>query len=165
MMEWVFAGIALSAALTATVVQNMRRAILALWVAGLAVGALYLTLEAEFLAVVQWIVSTLLTLTFVFFAVMFGEFKPYDRRRSRNEWLLISLSAFLGLAFSLIVGMATQNLASDAGARVHTLSDLKELGQLLIEKNFVSLEVLALTLFLVLVGSGVVARSGKKDSL
>ncbi len=53
MMGWVFAGITFSAVLMATFERQMRRAILALWVAGIGVGAMYLTVGAEFLAITQ----------------------------------------------------------------------------------------------------------------
>lgn len=69
---WVFAGLTLGAALMATFAFNIKRAILALWVVGLGVGAVYLTVGAEFLAIIQCMVSTLVTISLVFFSVMFG---------------------------------------------------------------------------------------------
>ena len=164
MMVWIFAGITLSAAIVATLVQNMRQSILALWVAGLGVGAMYLTMEAEFLAIVQWIVSTLLTITFIFFAVMFGEYGRSERKRTRQEVVLTVLSILLGLGFAAIIGLGTEGLWTWTTEFKSYATDLRSLGQLLIEKNFLSLEVLALTLFLVLVGGGVIARFEREDS-
>lgn len=163
MMEWSFAAITLAAALVATFTQNMRSAILALWVAGLGVGAVYLTIEAEFLAIVQWMVSTLLTITFVFFAVMFGEYNPIKKRRSRYEILLVIFSVIIGTGFSFVIALGTQGLLTDPTLLKGGPTDLKALGKLLVEQNFLSLEVLALTLFLVLVGGGVVARFERSD--
>src|SRR5438034_857213 len=136
MMVWIFAGVTLSAALVATLAQNMRQSILALWVAGLGVGAMYLTMEAEFLAIVQWIVSTLLTITFVFFAVMFGEYGYSEKKRTRKELVLTVLSLFLGVGFAAIIGLGTQDLWQDPIGLKNYSTDLKTLGQLLVEKNF-----------------------------
>lgn len=162
-MVWIFAGVVLSAALIATLVQNMRQSILALWVAGLGVGGMYLTMEAEFLAIIQWIVSTLVTITFIFFSVMFGEFGRLERSRTRKEWALTVFSILIGMGFAGVIGLGTS--ASDKNT-LHFGNDsmgLKGLGQVLVEKNFISLEVLALTLFLVLVGGGVIARFDKHE--
>ena len=164
MIEWVFSGITLSAVLVATFTHTMRNSILALWVAGLGVGAIYLTIGAEFLAIVQWIVSTLLTITFVFFAVMFGEYSLENEQRTQKEYILTFFSILVGIGFSVTVWYGTRHfeqlsLASSSGS-----TDLNALGKLLIEQNFVALEVLALTLFLVLVGGGVIARFERSDS-
>ena len=164
MMEWIFAGVSLAAAAVATFTQNMKTAILALWVAGLGVGCIYLTLEAEFLAVIQWIVSTLLTITFVFFAVMFGEYNPSPRNRSKYEFIRIFLSILVGTGFSGIIWLGATGLGTGQVLLTGHVTDLKTLGQLLIQKHFISLEVLALTLFLVLVGGGAVARFERRDS-
>src|ERR1700761_6658818 len=98
MMVWIFAGITLSAVLLATFVNQMRRAILALWVAGLGIGALYLTIGAEFLAIIQWIVSTLVTISFVFFAVMFGEFNSVQSKKQGTGYVLRILCILLGFS-------------------------------------------------------------------
>ena len=52
-ISWVFALITLGAVGMATFVSDLRRAVLSLWVAGLGIGAIYLTLGAELLAVVR----------------------------------------------------------------------------------------------------------------
>ena len=163
-MEWIFAGITVAAALIATFGQNMRSAVLALWVAGLGVGGIYLTIGAEFLAIVQWIVSTLLTITFVFFAVMFGEYHSAQIQRTKQEWVLVLLSTLSGIGFSFVIWLGSKELSFDPSILKNNGIELKVLGQILIEKNFISLEVLALTLFLVLVGGGVVARFERSDS-
>ena len=45
MISWVFAGITLGAVIFSAFAHDMRRAVLTLWVAGLSIGGLYLTLE------------------------------------------------------------------------------------------------------------------------
>ena len=56
---WICSALAVTAAAFAAFVRDLRRAVLALWIASLAVGGVYLSLNAELLAVVQWIASTL----------------------------------------------------------------------------------------------------------
>lgn len=159
MMNWVFSGITLAAVLMATFVGHMRVAILSLWVAGLGVGAVYLTLGAEFLAIVQWIVSTLVTISFLFFAVMFGEYHQPEKTREIKKDLFVQISALvLGCVFAVMLGLISSNLPTGPQTEFADGSDLKIVGRLLTQENLLSLEVLALTLFLVLVGGGVVAR-------
>lgn len=164
MIGWVFAAITLSAVLMATFVNHMRRAILALWVAGLGVGAMYLTVGAEFLAIIQWIISTLVTISFVFFSVMFGEYNaPKEKEQKKNRWILTVLSLFLGAGFAAIIWLGAGNLPEAGLIEPAQPSDLNLVGKVLTQDNLLSLEVLALTLFLVLVGGGVVSRSEGGD--
>ena len=164
MVSWIFSGITLAAVLMAPFVGHMRVSILSLWVAGLGVGAVYLTLGAEFLAIVQWIVSTLVTITFLFFAVMFGEYDPPAVKRDSKTFVVQVVSLILGCVFAIFLGMISRHLPNGAQTEFPDGSDLKVLGRVLTQENLLSLEVLALTLFLVLVGGGVVARSEGEES-
>lgn len=160
MIGWIFAIITLVAVLMATFESHLRRAILALWVAGVGVGAMYLTVGAEFLAIVQWIVSTMIAISFIFFAVMFGEYNsPVPKGKKPKGQLLVVLAIGLGTVFALIVKLGCQTLPDGVLDFVTQDSDLGALGQKLTQDHLLSLEVLALTLFLVLVGGGVIARS------
>ena len=167
MMPWIFIGITFSAALIATFVRQMRRAILALWVASLGIGGLYLTLGAEFLAIVQWVMSTLTTISFIFFSVLFGEYNtPPGRtdRTGRKDILRTVLSIVLGCGFTAIIWLGAQSLPEGSLLFPSHAADVAVLGRTLTQDHLLSLEVLALTLFLVLVGGGVVARSEGSDS-
>jgi NADH:ubiquinone oxidoreductase subunit 6 (subunit J) len=164
MIGWIFAGITLSAVVMATFAANMRQAVLALWVAGLGVGAMYLTVGSEFLAIVQWIISTLVTLSFVFFAVMFGEYNAPKARHSGINILLTSLSVALGFCFAAVVWLGSKDLPDNFHVPPTGGNDLEVVGRTLTQNNLLSLEVLALTLFLVLVGGGVIARSEGGDT-
>lgn len=183
MIFWIFAVITLGAVLVAAFALNLKRAILALWIAGFGAGGLYLTVGAETLAIVQWIVSTLIAISFVFFAVMFGEFgnstaqfhPPRKNERTAGKLFtpaifrrdtiqgrkgaLLVLAAFaLGAAFGVAIWFGASHLPAGNLAVPAEGNDLISLGKRLTEEHFLSLEVLALTLFLVLVGGGVVAR-------
>jgi NADH:ubiquinone oxidoreductase subunit 6 (subunit J) len=163
MMTWVFAAITLASVLMATFVNDMRRAILSLWVAGLGVGAMYLTIGAEFLAIVQWIASTLVTIAFLFFAVMFGEYHSSPVVKNETGLLMKILSVGLGTAFAGLIWLGSHELEILPQSDTSAGSDLAMVGRVLTQDNLLSLEVLALTLFLVLVGGGVIARSERGD--
>ncbi|MFZ9595164.1 MAG: NADH-quinone oxidoreductase subunit J [Bdellovibrionia bacterium] len=162
MMGWVFSGITLVAVFMTSFDGNMKRSIFALWVAGLGVGAIYLTIGAEFLAMVQWVVSTLVTISFVFFSVMFGEYKTSVSHETSNPWVLKFFALVLGLGFAGVIGVGTQNFSLKNFSVDSGGADLALIGQKLTQENLLSLEVLALTLFLVVVGAGVIARSEKR---
>ena len=164
MMGWVFAGITFSAVLMATFERQMRRAILALWVAGIGVGAIYLTVGAEFLAIIQWIVSTLVAISFVFFSVMFGEYNHTAPKEKKGSYLILVLSLLLGFGFSVVIWLGSKELPEVFLALNKEGSDLNSVGKMLTQDNLLSLEVLALILFLVLLGGGVVARSEGGDA-
>ncbi len=165
--SWAFAGLTLGAAVMATFVSYIKRAILALWVVGLGVGAVYLTVGAEFLAIIQCMVSTLVTISLIFFSVMFGEYQAEGAAKSSFRFspaqiVQTLLSVALGVGFVGVIwvgvrGMPAENLDQNSG------SDLGALGRALTQHNLLSLEVLALILFLVLVGGGVIARLERNE--
>lgn len=155
---WVFAAIVLGAGALACFVGDLRRAVLALWVAGLGVGAIYLTLGAEVLAIVQWIVSTLVAISFIFFSAMFGEYGPGEGLRLDRGLVKAGLGVAVGAAFAWVVWSGTFGVPEDLVGHPAEGTDIAALGRSLTREHLLSLEVLALTLFLVLVGGGVIAR-------
>jgi NADH:ubiquinone oxidoreductase subunit 6 (subunit J) len=172
MISWIFSAIALGAALTATLVQGMRRAILALWIAGIATGCIFLTVGAETLAVIQWIISTLIAIALFFFAVMFGEYESNQNetrtlREMLNRKTIVSalIATVIGAAFAFIIYLGASDLSGGEAPVAAAGNDLASLGKVMVENHIISLEVLALTLFLILVGGGVVARPESSDDL
>jgi NADH:ubiquinone oxidoreductase subunit 6 (subunit J) len=161
---WIFAAITLASVLVATFVGDLRRAVLALWVAGLGVGAIYLTLGAEVLAIIQWIVSTLVAISFVFFSAMFGEYGPGERLKFDRHLVKAGLGVLVGGAFAWVVWFATEGVSEGSLGEITEGTDVEALGHALTGQHLLSLEVLALTLFLVLVGGGVLARPDRSDS-
>lgn len=162
----VCSGLSLGAAAVAAFSGDIRHAILALWVTGLAVGGLFLSLGAELLAIIQWIVSTVVAISFVFYAVTFGEFGVQDARPRMKRITSLVASLGIGGLFSYMIGIGTQSLVPppSTGATVAGKSYISILGQKLAEEHLLSLEVLALTLLVVIIGSGVVARPEVIDS-
>lgn len=165
---WAFAGLTLGAALMATFASNIKRAILALWVVGLGIGAVYLTVGAEFLAIIQCMVSTLVTISLIFFSVMFGEYQTHPetpaKRLTSVDILRTVLSLLLGTGFAGVIWLGVKDLPQEVLTQSGSGNDLGALGRALTQDNLLSLEVLALILFLVLVGGGVIARLEKSEA-
>ena len=165
---WVFAAITVAAAGVAAFVGDLRRAALALWVAGLSIGAIYLTLGAEVLAVIQWVVSTLGAITFVFYSSNFGEHGPREKLHLDRRLAKVVLGVLAGGAFAWIMWTGAGQLPNEPlSLQPVEGTDVLAIGHALTGQNLVALEVLALTLFLVLIGGGVIARpdvSGKGES-
>lgn len=111
---YLFSGIILSALFFATFISDVKKSILALWAAGLGVGSLFLILGAEFLAIVQWIVSTLTAISFIFFAVLFGEHQrqPSNKIKTRFIQLLLSLLSGGFFLFFIVLGSNRTNSSS-----------------------------------------------------
>jgi NADH:ubiquinone oxidoreductase subunit 6 (subunit J) len=76
---------------------------------------------------------------------------------------LTILSLILGTGFAGVIWHGTKDLVVVAPVSGPMPSDLGVMGRMLTQDNLLSLEVLALTLFLVLVGGGVVARFEGED--
>jgi NADH:ubiquinone oxidoreductase subunit 6 (subunit J) len=171
-MGWVFALVTVAASLFAAFAPSFKRMILSLWIAGLGVGAFYLTLGSEFLAIIQWIVSTVVAMSFLFFSVTFGETDAAENVPLRERLLPIASGALIGIAFVAVVSLgyykgefrevapsasAGEGPADGAGA------DLLAIGRSLTRDHLLSLELLAATLFVVLVGGHVIARPGSSS--
>ena len=150
----------------ATIARSILGAILALWVAGLGVGAIYLTLGVELLAVLQWVLSTLVAISFVFFSFMFGEYGPDNSPQpvEGRHLLKIGLIALLGAGFAWVISFGAAHLPHVDLKTVLEGADVAAIGANLTNRHILSLEVLALTFFLVLVGSGVIARPDPFDA-
>jgi NADH:ubiquinone oxidoreductase subunit 6 (subunit J) len=173
---WIFAAIALGGAACASVVENMRTATLSLWIVGLALGGVYLTLGAETLAVIQWIVCTLAAISFIFFAAMFGEYDVEGssekkslswgerfRAVDRAQVAAIGLAAIIGVAFVAVVRIGSADLPESSLEIPKEANDLLAFGHILTTHHLLSLEVLAMTLLLILVGGGVIARPEPRE--
>ena len=161
MTPWIFGGLTLGSVLVAALSSDLRRAILALWVAGFSVGGLYLTLGAELLGVVQWIVSTITAISLIFFSGMFGEYavssgSAADPRRERLKAILAVLAG--AAVFGVVTAALLSRPVSPVDMGPAAQSDLMSLGKAFVENHLLAVEVLSLTLFLVILGGGVVAR-------
>ena len=163
------------AAVLATFISDVRRAAISLWIASLALGGLCLGMGAELLAVTEWIVSTLVVISFIFYSVMFGEYGMTDRRVTSKKILAAVMPCLAGVAFAGMIWLGGRHLTGLNSiepiqipnvAKVEPASGeyVTILGKTLAEGHLLSLEVLALTLFLTVIGSGVIGRPEEEGS-
>lgn len=155
---WICSVVTLAAGAFAAFTTDLRRSVLSLWIAGLGAGGVYLSLHAEFLAIAQWIISTLAAISFLFYSVQFGEYGGTFPQSLRQRARALALPVLAGAAFCWTIWSAGSALpqATEGGRRA--LQDVDTLGALLSYEHLPALEVLAILLFLVIIGSGVLAR-------
>lgn len=89
---------ALAAAVRAATARTARSAVSALWFSALILGALFLLLGFEYLAIALWLASTLSCLGFVFFAALVGDELPTETDGTRGAF-----AAIVGLSFGALL--------------------------------------------------------------
>ncbi len=155
-----FAALTFSSTLLAAFSADIYVAILALWLAGTSVGAIYLILDFETLAMIQWLSCTLIALGFVFFAVLFGEYRSSPSRSLGKRWGIPLISLVLGIGFSALSWFsASFSPLNEDRSAVGPETNAAEFSMSLVNQHGVSLTLLALMLFVTLIGAGIVARS------
>lgn len=154
----VFVVFALVCALASVWVRTPRYAILALWGMGLWTGVAYLAAGAEVLALLEWILSSVSTLSLVFFSLLFGEFTASERERTDRAgvpWFL-ALPTVLGFGAWMFLASPQADLPDALAAQ--STSQLAEMGKRLIEEHWLASEVVGALLFISVVGAGIIAR-------
>lgn len=150
---WVFAIITIVSGACAVMAPTLRTTALSLWICGLGVGSLFLGMGAEYIAVAQWILSTLVSVSFVFYSVLFGEVKKKEKP------VKVASGIACGLLFIGVINFGFQDLPIQSSGV--TPLKLGEFGISLISDHFLSIKVLALTLMMAIVGAGVISRPEK----
>ena len=95
---------------------------------------------------------------------MFGEYNAPVQKNQMGNYLLTGLSLLLGAGFATVIWIGAKGLSEISFVLSQEGADLASIGRVLTQDHLLSLEVLALTLFLVLVGGGVVARYEGEES-
>ncbi|MBL7715885.1 MAG: NADH-quinone oxidoreductase subunit J [Bdellovibrionales bacterium] len=177
MITWICCAVTLVSALISSWTHDIRRAILALWVCGLGMGGVALDLGSEFLAVTVWIISTTTTIGFVFYSVMFGEFRSESNDEDRKAIVkkVVGLVTVAVMGYFIYSGIenAIRYRESHRAPKVVELPAPSEpteqkrpandlLGDEMVSHHFLTLELLGFSLFLILVASGVIARPRRK---
>lgn len=154
-----FAVLAVVSAALAMIFSDSRRVILSAWVSGMSVGALFLSYGAEYLAVIQWVVGTLIAISFLVFATMYGEYGSLDARTPRERLFDAIPSVLAGAAFFAMIALAVHDFSESTSAEGPTgPNDLVAVGIALGQRHWVALELLGFMLVAVLIGAGVISR-------
>jgi len=155
---YIVAGLTIFFAFRIVISRNIFHSAIFLALALIGVAAVYLYLDAEFLAVVQILIYVGAVVTLFIFAIMLTE-KMHDRTiRQANKGVLTSAIVALALFYILInvieKGAWRESAARDGG--------LRELGRSLMSTYALPFEVMSLLLLVALVGAIVIGKTGKE---
>jgi NADH:ubiquinone oxidoreductase subunit 6 (subunit J) len=153
---WILAVIGVASAVTVVVLKDVFRAALALVMCFLAVAGIYVTLSAEFLAVVQILIYVGAISILIIFAIMLSRqlMAPHQTQRNSQWWVsaIVAGVLFLVLGFILLqVDWPTTAGAAPADA-------ITQLGQSFMGAYVLPFEVASIVLLVALVGSIIIAR-------
>ena len=155
-----FIGLTLAGALIATNARSLIRSVAGLALCFLGVAGLYYYLNGPFVALMQILIYVGAVCVTIIFAVMLAESSELKRVTRRN--VLIGPLAFLVSALLVwgLVGLAlkTEWRFSPAIANLGTVGDL---GKSLLTTYSMSFELISVVLLVAVVGSLVLARSGR----
>jgi len=151
----IVSAVTILAALGVVVGRNILRNALALIVAFLGVAALYVLLEATFLAAVQVLIYVGAIAILIIFAIMLTE-RLMKRGRATNEqwWVVLVASALLAAILIFLVGAVEWEVTS---AEIGS-DPIANLGRALLTTYVLPFEVASLLLLMALVGAIIIAR-------
>jgi len=167
MASFVFLVIALVmvvAAVMAVTKNNLVHAAMALVVVLFGTAALFVLLEAYFLAVAQVIIYVGAIAILIVFAIMLTRRVGADWGRQTNltwPWALVLSAALGGLLFAMGRGFAAAHAAEPEAVPA---ASLKQLGQALVDPNgfVVAFELASVLLLAALIGAVYIAWGGPK---
>lgn len=140
-------------AVGAALMTQLRGAIICLWLCSLSVSGMFLSLGAEYLAVLVGLLATLLATVFVFHTELFG------RRERVPNWLIAVIAFIVGDAFVVVVWSCVHTLGTGFHTPVAVQApSLVEIGKYLVTEQFLSLQIMAIIMLTVIVGLGVISR-------
>ena len=154
------AALIIGAAMMVVTVRNVIHAALWLIASFFAVAALYLVLEAEFIAIVQVLVYVGAISILILFAIMLTRSSEGERLLTQHWWAaaLISLGLFGAVLLPTLVGH-TWNIPLPSGApgTPETLSGVEEIGRGFVNEFVIHFEVAGILLTVALIGAIVIA--------
>lgn len=154
------AALIIGAAMMVVTVRNVIHAALWLIASFFAVAALYLILEAEFIAIVQVLVYVGAISILILFAIMLTRSSEGERLLTQHWWAaaLISLGLFGAVLLPTLVGHAWNiPLPPSAPGTPETLSGVEEIGRGFVNEFVIHFEVAGILLTVALIGAIVIA--------
>ncbi|MEI7772229.1 MAG: NADH-quinone oxidoreductase subunit J [Chloroflexales bacterium] len=150
----------IGAAMMVVTVRNVIHAALWLIATFFGVAALYLTLEAEFIAVVQVLVYVGAISILVLFAIMLTRSSEGERLLTKHWWAaaLISLGLFGAVLLPTLIGHAWSiPLPVGPAGTPEPLAGVPELGRGFVNEFLIQFEVAGVLLTVALIGAIVIA--------
>ncbi|MEI7643875.1 MAG: NADH-quinone oxidoreductase subunit J [Chloroflexales bacterium] len=150
----------IGAAMMVVTVRNVIHAALWLIASFFGVAALYLTLEAEFIAVVQVLVYVGAISILVLFAIMLTRSSEGERLLTQHWWAaaIISLGLFGAVLLPTLVGHHWNlPLPTGPAGTPESLAGVEELGRGFVNEFLIQFEVAGILLTVALIGAIVIA--------
>ena len=162
-MSWLLFGLLsaliLGAGLGVVVTRNVVHAALFLLVSLVTVAGVYLTLFAEFLALVQVLIYGGAIIIVLLFAIMLTRTGEYPRINDNRQWPLAVVAA-LGLLGVLVAAfLAVPSQVSDPQN-----AEFADLGNSLFTAWAIPFEISSMVLLVALIGAIIIARGGGENN-
>ena len=160
---WILAAVTLASALTVVMISNPIYSALSLAMTMVGVSALFVTLDAFFIAGVQLIVyAGAVMVLFVMVLMLFDlkqEIQAFSRGKFTGALKILSVGLMAGLLVGAIFLSPKLSALSEAQQVAIKSDNSKQLGQLLFSKYLLGFEVLGVLLLVVAVGTVALSRS------
>jgi len=158
---WIFAVLTVAGALAAVLLKNTVHCALALTVAFAGLALLFLDLDAQFAGFAQILVYIGAVAILVVFAILLtrGSETPKDGVFSKNWFVGLVIAAGVFAVFAWAVLASANALPHEMATPAVTVA---EIGQALIGRYVLPLEIIALLLTAALIGAVIVAMDEKE---
>lgn len=161
-MPWflfiLLAVLTLGGGLGVVLTRNVVHAALALLLSMVAVAGVYLTLFAEFLALVQVLIYGGAVIIVLLFAIMLTRSAEYPRISDNRQWPLAAVAALglLGVLIPAFLIRSVENTQAQSPA-------FAELANSLFTRWAIPFEIASLVLLVALIGAIIIARAGRGE--
>lgn len=159
---YLIAAITCAAALMAVISRSIFHCALFLAAALLGIAAVYLFLNAEFIAVIQVLIYVGAIVTLFIFAIMLTYAINDKSIRQTNHQVFISGAITLGILSYLIAVIKQTPWISSAGGQSEKTLTLAEMGKALMTVDALPFEILSLILLAALVGAIALGKTERK---
>lgn len=154
-------GLVIGAAGAAALTRNSRSAIVALWLSQLGAGALLLASGSEVMAVLVWLVSSVVAAVYFLHADVVGDPEVLQAPRSSAAKARLVLPAIVSagtgvMTWALLAGLVGDAPAGAVGTAARATSYARA------EERFLLVELVALIGLAAAVGAGVISRQRRK---
>jgi len=148
---WIFGVFALISAVLASFSSNYKLAGLAIWICSFAMGSAYITLGAEFLGFMQWIVGTVVAASFLFYSIVFGF------EEQKLKWTSVLAAGVLSALMVFYVQQGIQGMPM-VHVDAQGSEGLSGLGEAMLSRHFLAYLVSSVIMLLAIMGAGVTSR-------